>query len=106
MVNLMENAKAPSLISMDSQSAIWRQTVNVPLLECRRLSAGSEDRYYERLRIGALLLVSLPPSTVRWYMDKFRPLFRELAILCETEDDLRKLDKHSSATVLRKAYTA
>jgi len=32
-------------------------------------------------------------DTVDWYIDTFLPLFNELAELCETQSDLRKLDK-------------
>jgi hypothetical protein len=46
-----------------------------------------------RTAIGRLLGSSVPPYTVRWYLESCCPLFRELAALCETGDDLRNLDK-------------
>jgi hypothetical protein len=46
-----------------------------------------------RTAIARLCNSRLPPNTVRWYLDSFCPLFTELAVLCETEGDLRMLDK-------------
>lgn len=46
-----------------------------------------------RTAIARLCNSRLPPNTTGWYLDSFCPLFSELATLCETEGDLRKLDK-------------
>jgi len=46
-----------------------------------------------RRAIARLCDDHVPPNTVRWYLDSFRPLFSELAALCKTEDDSRILDK-------------
>lgn len=59
------------------------------------VSGGRFPIYDKRVRtaIARLSKSSLPPNTVRWYLDSFCPLFLELATLCETGDDLRMLDR-------------
>ncbi|HLW43739.1 MAG TPA: hypothetical protein VKS00_04575 [Candidatus Acidoferrales bacterium] len=59
------------------------------------ISGGRFPIFDSRVRtaIARLLDGHLPPNTVRWYLDSFRPLFSELATLCDSTGDLRRLDK-------------
>lgn len=59
------------------------------------LSGGRFPIYDSRVRtaIARLCTRSLPPDTVRWYLDSFLPLFSQLANACDTTNDLRVLDK-------------
>jgi hypothetical protein len=44
------------------------------------------------MAITRLLGSPVPPVSVRWYLDSYCPLFKEIARLCEA-DDSRMLDK-------------
>lgn len=59
------------------------------------LSGGRFPIYDSRVRtaIARLCTRSLPPNSVRWYLDSFLPLFSRLATACDTTNDLRALDK-------------
>jgi hypothetical protein len=59
------------------------------------ISGGAYPIFDSRVRraMARLLDSSVPPDTVRWYLDSYCPLFLEVAALCDTTDDLRMLDK-------------
>jgi hypothetical protein len=58
------------------------------------LSGGRFPIFDRRVRTAVIRLYGCRvQNTVHWYLDSFCPLFQELAVLCETPNDLRKLDK-------------
>ncbi|HVB32751.1 MAG TPA: hypothetical protein VNJ52_00040 [Patescibacteria group bacterium] len=58
------------------------------------LSGGRYPIFDARVRTAIARLCNCAvQNTIPWYLDSFCPIFRELARLCETENDLRRLDK-------------
>ena len=59
------------------------------------LSAGQYPIFDGRVRtaISRLSNCPVPPYTIRWYLDSYLPLFRDLTDRCETKTNLRRLDK-------------